>query len=102
MEKFDNFHNLNETNAYDEVQSTSYAASNSNIQNPYQTSYIPEDMAPIPSSYLGRIKMIQPPIYDGVSDPVSWLSEYEMIAEANHWDNKDKVNQLIFYLRGSS
>jgi hypothetical protein len=39
--------------------------------------------------------IIEPPIFDGSNDASLWLTEYELIAKANHWNDELKLERLI-------
>ena len=47
-------------------------------------------------------KMITPKQFDGKTDPRIWIQHYEVIAEANLWDDDMKARRLIASLDGAA
>jgi hypothetical protein len=106
MESFD-LHRLDPDNTYSDAGSASYTPTTAEpTQNTTGFQPIPFQNAPsAPPSTPPRPQfnssIIQPPVYDGTSDPALWIKEYELIAAANAWDDVIKVKRLIGALNGA-
>jgi hypothetical protein len=107
-------HQLDPENPYSEVGSISYSPPTPH-PSPQATSIEPTQQftqpnlffrpPPTPPNRYNRphisYTFIQPPVYDGSSDPSLWLKEYELIANANYWSDGLKVKRLIGSLIGA-
>jgi hypothetical protein len=113
MEPIQGFHQLDPNNPYSTVGSASYSPTTAPpsppamnfrpIQPPIQSNLFNSPPAPPVSPMSTSISntIINPPIYDGSTDPSLWLREYELIANANNWNDNLKIKRLIGSLTGS-
>jgi hypothetical protein len=114
MEPINNFHQLDPNNPYSEIGSASYSPTTAQPtppplnfepnQPPMQSnffSYPPPASPTYPIRTSISNTIINPPIYDGSTDPSLWLKEYELIANANNWSDSLKIKRLIGSLFGA-
>jgi hypothetical protein len=114
MEPINNFHQLDQNNPYSEIGSASYSPTTAQPtppplnfapnQPPMQSNFFNypppgQPTYPIRTSISNTI--INPPMYDGLTDPSLWLKEYELIANANNWNDSLKIKRLIGSLFGA-
>jgi hypothetical protein len=102
------FHHLENDNVYDDIQSNSYeieSRQEHDTVNNFQI-FPPVIEAPSPPTPAPRTQMygvmVSPSSYDGESNPKIWLNEYEVIAEANLWNDDMKMRRLIGVLTGAA
>ena len=98
MDKFtENFHHTQPVEFYDDVNEGS-------LRNLERSSL--SEVIPIHSkqelSLEAYGKMIIPKPFDGKTDPRIWVQHYEVIAEANLWDDDMKARRLIASLDGAA
>jgi hypothetical protein len=108
------FHHLDLENPYSEIGSISYSPPTvpaspapvniGSIQQPIQQNLF-YGTSSTSQLHCNGLKfnnaIIQPPVYDGSSDPSLWLQEYELTADANYWNDELKVKRLIGSLSGA-
>jgi hypothetical protein len=111
MEPFD-LHRLGPDNIYSEPGSVSYTPTTTelnpqatgfatNVKFPQMTFSEPPTAPPLISRPQFSNSIIQPPVYNGLTDPLLWLKEYELTSSANNWDDRLKVKRLIGSLTGA-
>ena len=99
MDRFsENFHHTQPVEFYDDVNLGSFYSQEKDSQTAIgvigqaATDFNPESYA----------KMIIPKSFDGKADPRLWIKHYEVIAEANLWDDEMKVRRIIASLDGAA
>jgi hypothetical protein len=103
------FHHVENENVYDDLQSNSYELESRQGNEPIHDNFpilqslltAPNPPAPAPRSQMYGV-MVAPSPYDGESNPKMWLNEYEVIAEANLWNDDMKMRRLIGVLTGAA
>ena len=96
-------HHTDPSILYDDIQSVSYATEN----NEHRTLPTFEQQEPTaPPLPMNRQRpqmygtMISPKTYDGKTNPKIWLNHYELVADANLWNDDLKLRRVIGVLVG--
>jgi hypothetical protein len=103
------FHHVENENVYDDLQSNSYEIESRQGNEPIIDNFpilqplltAPPPPTPSPRSQMYGV-MVAPSPYNGESNPKMWLNEYEVIAEANLWNDDMKMRRLIGVLTGAA
>ena len=99
MDKFDeNFHHTQPVEFYDDINEGSLRNLEKSTLSEVE---VPNNAKP-DFSLESYGKMITPKSFDGKTDPRLWIHHYEVIAEANLWDDDMKARRLIASLDGAA
>ena len=94
------FHHTQPVEVYDDLRSADFDAispTRSNTQNVIEPTTTVESFRP---PMYGTT--INPKTYDGKTNPRIWLKNYELVAEANLWNDTMKLRRLIGSLDGAA
>ena len=47
-------------------------------------------------------QMIEPADYDGSTNPKNWLAHYELVSEANLWNDESKISHIVGTLKSAA
>ena len=99
MDKFiENFHHTQPVEFYDDFNEGSLH----NLEQSTLSEVLVPNRAKSDISLESYGKMITPKSFDGKTDPRIWVQHYEVIAEANLWDDDMKARRLIASLDGAA
>ena len=94
------FHRLDSASAYqkiDRTQSTSIDSRENDFIDLNHNHYYD---IPIVNNYHLSDKGINPPTFDGSTDPMFWIQKYDMYSGAYRWDEEHKIAMLCQALKG--
>ncbi|XP_054154595.1 uncharacterized protein LOC128953145 [Oppia nitens] len=93
----DKFHQTEPSALYDDLNSVSFGETQETQgQNP----------VPPPPSLSSRVRtqlpILNPKSYNGTTNPTIWLNHYDLVADANMWDDTIKLKRVIGSLEGAA